>query len=741
MNTKRKQRETDLFNVVSTAFLVLLLIFAVTGLSNIRGEIENNLALEQISDLETQNNFFLYEVNYVFSEMDIFANFFYFSPPTQAQMTTYRESRLRYATDVGLISLEGDSVFGGLDNLESIDSIKQATKGEIGFSYVDDYFGKSGVMFAVPVYNQFKLQYVLYEMKTLEQMHWINYSIAEAESSFDENISNSEDVAFLIDSEENFIFSPQSNDKEILDIIEKEIDLHDLNERISLHYANKYAPVYTETVRIGNFNYTILASYILGMTSVRIIPPTNDGQNIFVLINQFLSVLIVFFAAYMMILYTKKKHETEFQEKMFNIAYVDDLTGICNWEWLQEQMRKNQDAIRDKTLIIINIKEFKTVNALYGRDYGDAVLKEIADRLKEQTWADAVARGSSDTFLMLVERSSFAQLHAKLTEMFNSIRKIDKDANSVYFRCGVVDILSPLSEVNCYQLFDQLADAMNEAFIPKKTEIIFYSESMRAEEAKNQRLREEFTFAMKAGEFEVFLQPKFEIKTGNLAGAEALIRWKYKKEAYISPAEFVPLFEQDGTVKEIDRFVFRKVCAQFSLWADLQLPLFPISVNLSRVQMDNENLVSELSSITDAYNVKKKYVQIEITESGYFQDMDQLIHVLNDLKEAGFELAMDDFGTGYSSFSLLKDMPLEVLKIDKSFVDKLDDQKGLHIIKGIITMAKHLGIKCLAEGVETEEQHNILRDFDCDYIQGYYFAKPMPISQYEELLRRADEGE
>lgn len=738
MSVVKKHRERDFFNVVSTTILVLLLIFAVTSLNNIREEIEVNISQEMISALDTQNDFFLYEMNSTFSEMEVFANFFYFSPPTTTQMETYRESRLRYATDVGLIGIDGENIFGTVEDIHEIQAIADASVGNHSFCYIDDFGGKKGVVFAVPVYNQFKLEYVLYEVKTLEQMSWINYSIQEAESSFDQSIGGSADISFVLTPDGNFIFPPQTSDEGVKKAIEYDFDLVALNQTIRLNVDQKTG-MYIDVVEINAKTYHLLSSPILGdMMSIRLIPPSNEGENIFSLINQFLLVLIVFFGSYMLILVNKRRKEREFEEKMFALAYHDDLTQIHNWEWMQAYMNASQETIQNKTMIIINIKDFKTVNALYGRDYGDAILREIALKLAEQSWAEAVARGSSDSFLMLVERCSFNSLKDNLTTMFNSLRKIDEDANPVYFRCGVVDILNPLAKVNCYQLFDQLVDAMNEAFIPKKSEIIFYSETMRAEEEKNQRLREEFTGAMKDGEFEVFLQPKYSIKTGKLAGAEALIRWKYKKEEYISPGDFVPLFEQDGTVKEIDRFVFRRVCAQFALWKDLQLPLLPISVNLSRVQMDNENLVSELCSITEAYRVKKRLVQLEITESGYFQDMDQLIHVLDDLNEVGFELAMDDFGTGYSSFSLLKDMPLKVLKIDKSFVDKIDDRKGQHIVKGIITMARHLNIECLAEGVETEEQYNILRDFDCDYIQGYYLARPMPVAQYEELLRREE---
>ena len=242
--------------------------------------------------------------------------------------------------------------------------------------------------------------------------------------------------------------------------------------------------------------------------------------------------------------------------------------------------------------------------------------------------------------------------------------------------------------------------------------------------------------AIEQDEFLVYLQPKFDINTEKIKGAEALIRWNYKNREMLAPYRFIPYFEKDGTIDKIDDLVLRKICEAMDRWKKEGKPLYPVSVNLSRSRMYDENLIDKLTGIVDSYGVDHHLIDFELTESATYDNMERMLYVLRELRDRGFKISMDDFGTGYSSLSLLTQMPIDTLKIDKSFVDTIagDDERKEDIIllRHIITLAKELGFVCLAEGAENRVQIDRLRDLGCEIIQGYYYSKPIPLGEYEE---------
>jgi EAL domain-containing protein (putative c-di-GMP-specific phosphodiesterase class I) len=236
-------------------------------------------------------------------------------------------------------------------------------------------------------------------------------------------------------------------------------------------------------------------------------------------------------------------------------------------------------------------------------------------------------------------------------------------------------------------------------------------------------------------EFLVYLQPKFDIHKDEIEGAEALIRWNYKGKELLSPGRFIPYFEKDGSIGKIDDIVLDKVCARLACWKEEGKPLYPVSVNLSRQRLYDVNLIDHLVGIVDKYGVDHGLIDFELTESATYDNKEHMLSVLEELRARGFKISMDDFGTGYSSLSLLTEMPLDTLKIDKSFVDKLctDDERveDIVVIKLIITLARDLGFTCLAEGAESKEQVDRLRSLGCDLVQGYYYSKPIAMEEFE----------
>ena len=271
---------------------------------------------------------------------------------------------------------------------------------------------------------------------------------------------------------------------------------------------------------------------------------------------------------------------------------------------------------------------------------------------------------------------------------------------------------------------------------PNKTEITIYSDQMHDDLTWGDFIKAYVDTAIERDEFQVFLQPKFDIHKETIKGSEALIRWNYKSKEFLTPGRFMPFFEKDGSIGKIDDIVLRKVCAALVRWKKEEKTLYPISVNLSRKRFGDVNLVSHLVDIVDSYGVSHELIDFELTESATYDNKEEMIRVLSELREKGFKISMDDFGTGYSSLSLLTEMPIDTLKIDKSFVDKIgmDTERGedVTVIRLIIALARELEIVCLAEGAESKDQVDRLRTLGCDVVQGYYYSKPIPMDDFEK---------
>ena len=269
-----------------------------------------------------------------------------------------------------------------------------------------------------------------------------------------------------------------------------------------------------------------------------------------------------------------------------------------------------------------------------------------------------------------------------------------------------------------------------------KTEIIVYTDRMHDDITWGNFIKAYLDTAIANDEFLVYLQPKFDIKKDSLKGSEALIRWNYKKKEFLSPGRFVPYFEKDGSIGKIDDIVLEKVCEALTQWKEEGKPLYPVSVNLSRKRLFDENLIDHLTQIVDRHGVSHELIDFELTESATYDNTEHMIRVLEELRLRGFQISMDDFGTGYSSLSLLTQMPINTLKIDKSFVDKIgadnEREEDITVIRLIITLAGELGFVCLAEGAEHKEQIDRLLSLGCDVVQGYYYSRPIPIEEFDE---------
>ena len=328
------------------------------------------------------------------------------------------------------------------------------------------------------------------------------------------------------------------------------------------------------------------------------------------------------------------------------------------------------------------------------------------------------------------------EYEVKLRELFDKVTHLTCDDNyRIFYRCGIV-LLSSDYVVAEDTIADLAKAAQRSGRNTSETQITFYNDTMHQREMYRSKLKAELQSAIDNDEFVVYLQPKYDIETEKVFGAEALVRWNYHHEELWMPGKFIPYLEQDGLVSKIDLVVFTKVCEFLSECKDDGIPVHPISVNLSRISLFNDNLVNEMKMVADKYNVDTQYIDIELTESAAYEDSSNLLQIMEQLSNAGFKISLDDFGTGFSALGLLRDMPVDTLKIDKSFVDGIlnNSDKDNWLVQDIIQIAKHMEMICLAEGAESREQVDLLKKWGCEYIQGYYFSKPIPIVDYVSLL-------
>lgn len=423
------------------------------------------------------------------------------------------------------------------------------------------------------------------------------------------------------------------------------------------------------------------------------------------------------------------------KEYLFRMAFFDGITDHYNWNHLVPYLEMPIDGgISDYSFAHFDVKAFKVINEVYGHIAANSVLRNIVKALKESDFVYASARCHNDNFAMMIKDMPQEETREKLSLLFEKLSHLEADPNyTIYFRCGVVPMKRAMLSGNRVADAGKMAQEMGTNH--NQTDIVFYTDSIHDDVMWSNYIKAYLDTAIENDEFMVYLQPKFDIYTEKIHGAEALIRWNYKKKEMLSPYRFIPFFETDGSIAKVDDIVLNKVCSALRHWKEEGRPLYPVSVNLSRNQLYDSDIVSHLTGIVDSYGVDHSLIDFELTESATYDNKNRMLNVLDELRNKGFLISMDDFGTGYSSFSLLTEMPLDTLKIDKSFVDKIgmgnEKKQDTIVITHIITLAKELGFVCLAEGAEEKSQIERLRELGCELIQGYYYSKPVPLSEYE----------
>lgn len=435
------------------------------------------------------------------------------------------------------------------------------------------------------------------------------------------------------------------------------------------------------------------------------------------------------------------------QKQLFEYAYIDPITKKGNIyyfrkkgqellskrkkQFTENEVESEENKNQSAYIIVLDINKFKMINKAYGYKTGDTILNGIAEELENILGKESlICRYSNDYFAVLFENNE--NIHKVVNEIIKKIEnlKVNENVYNLSVNMGIYKLTD--LDTNISEVMDKaiIAHSASKGDVFDKFHI--YDEKMEKELEKESKIEHEMYQALMNKEFKVYYQPKIYANNEELYGAEALVRWEHNGKM-IPPSEFVSLFEKNKFILKLDVYVFEQVCNDMKKWKEKYGKEPIISVNVSRDHFLDEHFLEKYMIIASKYGINTNKIDLEITESATVEAGIDIIEIMNKMKKLGFLISIDDFGTGYSSLSTLQDMPADILKIDKSFVDRIG-KNGKNMVDYILTMAKELKLTTIAEGVETKEQKDYLLEKGCDIIQGYYYAKPMPEEEFERYL-------
>ncbi|MEG1502068.1 MAG: EAL domain-containing protein [Synergistaceae bacterium] len=420
---------------------------------------------------------------------------------------------------------------------------------------------------------------------------------------------------------------------------------------------------------------------------------------------------------------------------MINLLKFDQLTGLYTKEFFFQHVHRLliENSSLDFDMICCDIENFKLVNDKYGEKKGDDVLRYIAQSFKNsKNRKEIYARIGPDKFAVFTEHNNLHsedEIIEKITVFLNNA-----PVPNLVVKFGVypyVDKTLPISA-----MCDRALIALNRIKTKYGKFIIEYDDSLRLLLLKEQQIIDHMKEALKNKEFVLYFQPKHDIRTDEVIGAEVLVRWNNPELGFISPGEFIPLFEKNGFISELDIYIWEETCKQIYEWKVINCFNLPISVNVSRVDFDIPNFVELMISLTDRYKIERSLLHLEVTESAYVDNPQQIIEIIKKLRYLGFKIEMDDFGSGYSSLNVLSELPIDVLKLDMGFIQKQNSINKKNILKFVVALARWLELDVIAEGVESAEQMEYLKNIGCNYVQGFFYSKPLPSSLFKEYLSK-----
>lgn len=446
--------------------------------------------------------------------------------------------------------------------------------------------------------------------------------------------------------------------------------------------------------------------------------------------------LFLFFLLILLLIYRNNRRRLEY------IAFVDAVTGGMNNAAFCLKLRETlKNARRNEyTVAVINIRNFKMINESFGTHEGDRTLHYCMQILRKNVKeGEIAARGNADDFFLCLKEGNRNIVAARLQEIVREINSFNENLENPYhlsFRQGAYLIDEPDLDSTIIQ--DRVMTAcMNQQEFGENS-CVFYDICFTQKMKQEHELNAMFRGALENGDFKVYFQPKVSLEDEKTAGAEALVRWQHPEEGMISPGDFIPLFEKNGNICRLDCYVFEEVCRTIDRWRREGRKLFPVSVNLSRQHFKRNDFLNQFADVAAKYRIPEGLLELELTESIFFDDnsIAMVRESINRMHELGFKCSLDDFGSGFSSLGLLKEFDVDTIKLDRLFFLDMSKPKAEDVVECLIDLAGRLKVKTVAEGIETQEQIDFLKQIHCDMVQGFFYSRPLRAEEFEEWADR-----
>ena len=437
------------------------------------------------------------------------------------------------------------------------------------------------------------------------------------------------------------------------------------------------------------------------------------------------------------VLYITRRHNVQLRQ----VAYHDRLTGAYNRYKFFQLLDQRRKKPTEYAVAVINIRKFKYINELFGSDRSNQLLKDICAVLKRHMeQGEFFCRDTADTFVLCLNTSDRDTVRRRLEVIFAALRDCGKSVHHTYpvsYYVGCATTEDCADKNNNEELMSHVMLALHYAKQSQQATISFYDVKIHEKEMQQNYIENHMEQALEHGEFQMFLQPKMDLRHRCLSSAEALVRWVVDGKQLIFPDQFIPIFEQNGFCIQLDYYMVEQACKQIRAWMDAGLSPTPISVNQTKLLLYEEDYVERICDITRRYEVPGRYITLEILESLALENPERVSARIDRLHSYGFRISMDDFGSGYSSLTTLSQLPIDELKLDRSFLiqgDQSTEHNRRKILEIVIEVAKRLHISTVAEGIETEGHEQLMREMGCDYGQGYYYSRPIPAAEFTDTF-------
>ena len=467
----------------------------------------------------------------------------------------------------------------------------------------------------------------------------------------------------------------------------------------------------------------------------------------YVTVDRLLSSLTVVYMVVLLIVIINAVNSILNQKRLIKMFFTDGVTGGRNWSFFlmkgEQRLKKRRNAKRSYAVLDVDVVKYLNFCICHSISEGEKLLCRVYRNIKDTVGRrDMVVRCNSADFAVLMEIRDPDSAREKINSLMKAVESAAGEY-SVNFHMGAYLIegssdRSARKYIDLEELYNNASTAREALDNTDESGISYFDSKMVEDQRWVNTVSERQQAALDNEEFVVYYQPKYDPRTDTLRGAEALIRWQSPEFGFLTPYKFIPIFENNGFITEIDHYMIAHAARDQKRWLDMGLECVPVSVNVSRTHFAEPDLAEQIRDMVDKEGTPHELIEIELTESAFFDDKKAMLRTVTKLKEYGFAVSMDDFGSGYSSLNSLKDMPLDVLKLDAEFFrGENADQRGRIVVAEAIRLARSLEMRTVAEGVEIKEQVDFLAEQQCDMIQGYYYAKPMPGQDYEQKMKKA----